>query len=135
MQPLKDFPLPDRETLLRMELIFGIGIFIFKKSAKNRCLWASPVLKHKILHKIKPKKGDVIELEHSTHGKVALLILDTQGIFSLGSDFSESVSVFAISLFLSSMQIYNIRNANYLHCYIFCHNVFILNNLIKIYFF
>jgi len=53
--------------------------------------------------------GTVFELEHAHHGNIAVVILDTQGIFSLGSDFSESVAIFAVSLFLSSIQIYNIR--------------------------
>ena len=35
--------------------------------------------------------------------------MDTQGIFSAEDDFSESVSIFAISLMLSSVQIYNLR--------------------------
>jgi len=53
--------------------------------------------------------GEVFETEHSHLGKVAVLIMDTQGIFSMGCDLAESVAVFAVSLFLSSVQIYNIR--------------------------
>jgi len=51
----------------------------------------------------------VFEFDHEIHGKVAMIVLDTQGIFSMGADLSESISIFAISLMLSSVQIYNIR--------------------------
>ena len=51
----------------------------------------------------------VIEFSHPIHGKAILLFIDTQGIFSAEDDFSESVSIFAISLMLSSIQIYNLR--------------------------
>ena len=48
---------------------------------------------------------EVFEVEHKLHGKVAVLVMDTQGIFSMNADFSESVAVFAISLMLSSVQV------------------------------
>ena len=38
-------------------------------------------------------------------------MLDTQGIFSAEDDFAESIAIFAISLILSSIQIYNLRGA------------------------
>ncbi|CBY11617.1 unnamed protein product [Oikopleura dioica] len=53
--------------------------------------------------------SEIFEFEHSVHGAVVVVVLDTQGIFSMNSDYSESVAIFAISLLLSSMQLYNIR--------------------------
>ena len=55
--------------------------------------------------------GEVIEFTHDQHGPSILLVLDTQGIFSAEDDFAESVAVFAISLILSSVQVYNLRGA------------------------
>ena len=53
--------------------------------------------------------SEIFEFEHSVHGAVVVVVLDTQGIFSMNSDYAESVAIFAISLLLSSMQLYNIR--------------------------
>ena len=56
---------------------------------------------------------EVFEFEHSVHGPVVCIVMDTQGIFSMNADFSESVAVFAISLLLSSVQVSCILAPNY----------------------
>ena len=48
----------------------------------------------------------MFEFEHKVHGPVVVVVMDTEGIFSMNADFSESVAIFAISLLLSSMQVF-----------------------------
>lgn len=52
--------------------------------------------------------SEVFTHEYEDGRKVAVVLLDTQGIFDNESDLKECISIFAISMLLSSVQCYNV---------------------------
>jgi atlastin len=54
--------------------------------------------------------SDVFLHERSDGSKLAIFLLDTQGIFDSTSSVKNCTTIFALSILLSSVQIYNISN-------------------------
>lgn len=52
--------------------------------------------------------SEIFTHEFKDGKKVAIVLLDTQGIFDYESDMKECISVFAMSMLLSSVQCYNV---------------------------
>lgn len=55
------------------------------------------------------KRSHIFQLRNARGEEVVVLLVDTQGVFDLGTSVNECTSIFALSVLLSSIQIFNIK--------------------------